>query len=477
MLSLIAPLFVFGIVVFVHELGHFIAAKLTGVYAPRFSIGFGPALWRRKHGETEYMLSALPLGGYVRMASRDDETMAMLEGGGEKSPDGAAPDTRPGSGSDFDPDALVPFGPKPVPENRWFESKPLYQRLFIMLAGVTMNALLALIVYIGLAAHYGKTIVETTVIGGVRAISSAPSLREMLSVGDTIVAVDGRPVKNWNDVQNRLISGSGRTVTITTHRGTVTLPEPGKKLSDRSDLLVAIYPFQPPVIDSVIPDLPAAKSGMLGNDSIVALNGTPILSWSQMQEIVSASPEKSVRFSVVRRGRPLEIDVIPRGARVPDPVTGKNREIGQVGVFPRPIGTREAIGILEAISLGTRITLERGGVILGVLKGLFTRQVSVSQLGGPIAIFRASAAAARSGFGDLMALLAFLSINVAVLNLLPIPILDGGQIVLNIVESAKGSAFSLRTREYIMRVGLVAIALLFALVMFNDIKGLWQLIT
>src|SRR3954454_1920720 len=127
MLSLLAPILVFGLVIFVHELGHFIAAKLTGVYAPRFSIGFGPALIRFRRGETEYVLAALPLGGYVRMASRLDEETAFLEGGSET----AEPKEKP---KDWDPEAMIPFGPKPVPENRWFESKPLIARLVIMIA-------------------------------------------------------------------------------------------------------------------------------------------------------------------------------------------------------------------------------------------------------------------------------------------------------------------------------------------------------
>ncbi len=476
MLSWIAPLLVFGIVVFVHELGHFLAAKLTGVYAPRFSIGFGPALWKKRRGETEYIIAALPLGGYVRMASRDDETMAMLEGGGEKTPNADAQGstaTAPAASAGFDPNAMVPFGPHPVPPNRWFESKPLYQRLFIMIAGVSMNALLALVVSIGLVAHYGRTILNTRTVGGVRAVAAAPSLKSELRVGDTITAVDGTPVKNWNEIQRAIATGEGKVLTLTTTRGSITLPEAGGTLPDRTELALAIDYFIPAVIDSVVPDWPAAKAGMLGKDSIVALNGIPVTSWSQMVETVNASPEKAVKFSLVRRGAPLEIEVIPRGIKAPDPVTGKEREVGRVGIAPRAMGDREAIGAGEAVKLGTRATLAMGGAVVGVLKGLVTGQVSLSQLGGPIAITRASVAAAKSGFERLMELLAFLSINVAVLNLLPIPILDGGQILLNIVESAKGSAFSLRTREYIMKVGLVAIALLFALVMFNDIKGLW----
>ena len=150
MLSWLAPIIVFGLVVFVHELGHFIAAKITGVYAPRFSIGFGPSLLKKRFGETEYILAALPLGGYVRMASREDEATAFLEGGNENSATRAA---NPKDG--YDPNAMIPFGPKPIPESRWFESKPLVARLFIMLAGVTMNALLAYGIYAGLLLHSG----------------------------------------------------------------------------------------------------------------------------------------------------------------------------------------------------------------------------------------------------------------------------------------------------------------------------------
>src|SRR5689334_12012635 len=148
MLIWLAPLLVFGLVVFVHELGHFLAAKAVGVYAPRFSIGFGPALWRHRWGETEYVLALLPLGGYVRMASREDQATAFLEGGSEESQQvpevggNAVPPVVAGSegGRDWDPNAMKPFGPKPIPEHRWFESKPLVARLFIMIAGVTMNA-------------------------------------------------------------------------------------------------------------------------------------------------------------------------------------------------------------------------------------------------------------------------------------------------------------------------------------------------
>src|SRR3569833_4316001 len=151
-MALLAPLLVFGLVIFVHELGHFLAAKATGVYAPRFSIGFGPSIFRFRRGETEYILAWLPLGGYVRMASRHDAEAAFIEGGNEEQT-ARNPDDR-----DYDPEAMIPIGPKPVPEHRWFESKPLWARLVILLSGVIMIVLLGIVISTVLAFHYGQSV-------------------------------------------------------------------------------------------------------------------------------------------------------------------------------------------------------------------------------------------------------------------------------------------------------------------------------
>src|SRR6266516_882295 len=196
-LSWVAPIIVFGLVVFVHELGHFIAAKLTGVYAPRFSIGFGPSLLKKRVGETEYVLAALPLGGYVRMASREDEATAFLEGGSENS--AVRGDPKDG----FDPNAMIPFGPKPIPESRWFESKPLPARLFIMLAGVTMNALLAYGIYGGLLLHSG---IPTPVRGAAVVNPDKPAALAGVQVGDSIATLNGRPLESWQTLSVAMLS-------------------------------------------------------------------------------------------------------------------------------------------------------------------------------------------------------------------------------------------------------------------------------
>ena len=396
MLTWLAPLIVFGLVVFVHELGHFLAAKAMGVYAPRFSIGFGPALWRKRWGETEYVLALLPLGGYVRMASREDQATAFLEGGSEERdvPEvgaNAVPATVRGTeGSrDWDPDAMKPFGPKPIPEHRWFESKRLVARLFILIAGVTMNAVLAVVLEIGTVAAYGRA-------------------------------------------------------------------------------------YLPAVVDSVVPGNPAARAGLLRGDSIVAIDGMPVTEWQELLGRVSASAGRTIDLEVVRNGERRTLRVSPEARDVESQITGRKERVGRMGAAPRGKLAREHLAFPDAVAAGWDKTWENASGIVQIVRGLFSGAVSTSQLGGPISIGVVSVQAAQGGLETLLMLIAFLSINVAVLNLLPVPILDGGQILLNILETAKGSAFSARTREYILRAGLLAIALLFALVMFNDIKGLIQ---
>ncbi len=377
MLSWLAPIIVFGLVVFVHELGHFIAAKLTGVYAPRFSIGFGPSLLKRRVGETEYVLAALPLGGYVRMASREDEATAFLEGGSENSA------VKPGNPKDgYDPNAMIPFGPKPIPESRWFESKPLPARLFIMLAGVTMNALLAYAIYVGLLLRSGM-------------------------------------------------------------------------------------PTPLPIAAAVNPGKPAALAGIQVGDSIASLNGRPLASWQTLLDSIGASAGRPMHLGIVRKGEPMEVTVTPAAEIVPDPRTGVKRPLGRIGMMASEGFT--PISVPRAFSEAWRLTVDNGTRIFAAL-GSLLRGVGFSDLGGPIAIAQVSVQAARGGMESVLLLVALISINVAVFNLLPIPILDGGQIVLTVAETIKGSAFSTRTRERILKGGLVIIGLLFVTVMFNDIS-------
>ncbi len=378
MLSWLAPLLVLGLVVFVHELGHFLAAKWAGVYAPRFSLGWGAPLWSLRRGETEYALSWLPIGGYVRMASKEDETAAVLEGGAETP---AAERSR-----HWDERSMIPHGPLPIPADRWFESKSLVQRLVILLAGVTMNVILAVAVSIGVVATYGQ-------------------------------------------------------------------------------------PLVPPVVDSVVAGKPAAAAGVLAGDRVVAIDGTAVTRWEEVVSVISSAAGRAVTLRVARGTDTVPVVVTPEKVHVTGP-DGARATVGRIGVAVRQGVEREPVDAATAVRLGWTATWGMAGNVVQVLGRLVTGDVSVNQLGGPLEIARSSVAAAQSGAETLWSLIAFLSINLAVLNLLPIPLLDGGQILLQVAETAYRRPLPLVVKEWYARIGLAAIGTLFLLVTFNDLKRL-----
>ncbi|GAB1341222.1 RIP metalloprotease RseP [Gemmatimonas sp.] len=386
----IAPLLVFGLVVFVHELGHFVAAKLCGVYAPVFSLGWGRRLFGWKRGETDYRVSLIPLGGYVRMASRDDDALSGIEGGDadrgslDVGGDGAE---RVPSGL-WDPQGMAPFGPKAVPADRWVESKSALARVFILSAGVIMNIVLTVTVLSGLHLNYG----------------------------------------------NRYV---------------------------------------PAVIDSVVVDAPAARAGLQAGDRIVAIGGSPIKAWVEVQDRVTPVTSGSLDVEVQRGTERLSFSVTPQVAEGQDPVTGAMKPVGRIGVLVRDSVVRESLSIGEALVLGSSRSWKMATDVVTVLGGLVSGEVSAKNLGGPIQIARTSVQAARNGAEMLWSLIAFLSLNIAVLNLVPIPVLDGGQILMVVAERIKGSAFSMRTREAFARVGVLAVLALILLVTFNDLRSVF----
>jgi regulator of sigma E protease len=382
----IAPLLVFGLVVFVHELGHFLAAKMTGVYAPVFSLGWGRRLFGWRRGETDYRVSMIPLGGFVRMATREDDSMAGIEGGADRGSFDASSE-RPADVPEelWDPQAMAPFGPKPVPEHRWVESKSVAARVFILSAGVIMNILLTIGVSSGIFYVYGS-------------------------------------------------------------------------------------PYRTTVIDSVITGAPAAAAGLTSGDRIVAVNGEAVRDWDQVVERIAPVTEGTVTLELERGTQHLSVTLKPEPTEIADPTTGAKRRIGRVGIAARDSLDRD-IGIGRAIALGTTATWTMATKVADVLKGLFSGEVSAKNLGGPIQIAKVSVQAARHGAETLWSLIAFLSLNIAILNLVPIPVLDGGQILLVLAEAAKGSAFSPRTREALARFGVLAVLALILLVTFNDIRS------
>ncbi len=381
-LPILSPLLVFGLVVFVHELGHFLAAKAVGIYAPVFSLGWGRRVWGRRRGETDYRLSLFPIGGYVRMASREDEAMAAFEGGGDRGDlagDAAAPKGEPGV--PWDPEALVPFGPKGVPSNRWFESKPLWAKLVVLLAGVTMNFLLAIVVISALRMTAGV---------------ASPS----------------------------------------------------------------------PVIGTIVAGMPAEQAGLAAGDSVVAIAGTPIAVWTDLTGLVSTQPGVPLQIDVIRGGTARSITVTPRTVVDTNPETGVARTLGRIGAG----GSRMQLGPIDALSEGVSGTWGIVVATVDVLGGLMTGRVSPKQLGGPLMIAQASVQTAQAGgLEAVLGLLALISVNIAVLNLLPVPVLDGGQVVLALLESARGKPLGDRAKGFVMYAGVGLVLLLLVTTTFNDL--------
>jgi regulator of sigma E protease len=227
--------------------------------------------------------------------------------------------------------------------------------------------------------------------------------------------------------------------------------------------------YMPPVIGDVAPGTPASRAGLQAGDTVVSIAGTPITSSSQLQEKVTPAAGIPLPFQVRRSGRTVALTITPDSTTTKNAETGASETIGRIGVTFADVTSRRPMGLANSVRTGAEQTWRVATSIVDVVHGLLTREVSVRTLGGPIAITRASVAAARSGLETLLTLIALLSVNVAVLNLLPIPILDGGQILINVAESVKGSPFTARTREYILRFGLVAILLIFVMTTFNDV--------
>jgi regulator of sigma E protease len=228
-------------------------------------------------------------------------------------------------------------------------------------------------------------------------------------------------------------------------------------------------PYLSTMADSTFAGRPAALAGLQHGDSVVAIDGRPV-DWEQLVNKVSASPGVPLKLEVLRGSQPMTISVTPAIDTATNPVTGKIERVGRIGILP--MERSRPVGIGEAVTSGWRATWRMAGTVIDALHGLATREVSASQLGGPIMIAQASVQAARTGMEQLLFLLALISTNLAVFNLLPIPVLDGGQIIIVLLEGIKGKSFSLKTREYILRAGIFAVLLLFAFVTYNDLRRL-----
>jgi len=447
-ITILSFLVVLGVLIFVHEAGHFMAAKWAGIYVHRFSLGLGsPIKWLTfQRGETEYSVSWLPLGGYVKMASQEEEaTSAALEG----------------PGSDV-----------PVPPDRVFEAKPVWKRMIVILAGVTMNFLFAYLVYSGLAIRNGRQVLEETRVGAVvdSLIPAGAEALRSVQPGDRIASIAGMPVTSWNDVMGQLQNAPGDVIPVALDDGrTLELRVHSDALRERLYVSQAIQPWRPAVVDSVGPNTAASRAGLQPGDSLLALDGHPITQWQDFQNLVQERPRQPITMLVARGGQQLELRTTTDTAVVPAG-GDSTRTIGFLGIGGRLDVRTEEYSLGQALGAGWRQTAESSTQIFRTVRGLFSGRVAGRELGGPILIGQLAGQATRLGLDALLGFMALISVNLAILNLLPIPVLDGGQFLFLLAEGVLRRPLSLKLRERLTAVGLVLILLLMVFAFSNDIR-------
>lgn len=454
LITLIAFAVTLGVLIFVHEFGHFAAAKWAGIWVHRFSIGIGspiPGL-TFKRGETEYSLSWLPLGGYVKMASEEEEaSSAKLEGG--------------------TPEAEVP-------PDRMFEAKPVWKRMIVILAGVTMNTLFAWVIFSGLALKNGKAVNPVTTVGAVdsAALPAGAEAFRTLRLGDRITAVNGRPVDSWNSVFDELQHTSGSAVALTLADGrTVTADVPADAVERRMALAMTLGPFTPAVAGRIVPGRVAEKAGMLKGDTVVSVDGQPIAQWADLLALIERSPGRELRVGLGRATGRTEVTVVPESTTVSD--SSGPRVVGKIGVEVNTGFRREPYTVVGALGAGVRETVNASTVVVRMLRGLVSGNVARSSLGGPIAIGQMAGQSARMGVEPFLTFMAIISMNLAVLNLLPIPVLDGGQFVFLVGEAVRRKPLPLKLRERLTLAGLAIVAALMVFALWNDLTRLVRQIT
>ena len=438
---------VIGILILVHELGHFLVARWTGVGVERFSIGFGPVLLRWRGRETEYALSAIPMGGYVKMMGEE----SPLEGGGSPAYDAA----------------------------RAFALKPLWARFLIVFAGPAMNLVLAAAIFAVVLGAMGRPVWSPT-IGRVN--EGSPAAIAGLRAGDTIVAVDRQPVVYWEDVESAIARSGGRplelrvrreggeeTLSVTARLRTVIDPifRESREVWDIGAGLQAL-----PLITSVGQRSPAEKAGLKSGDAVVQAADQPLRAPDDLLDIIRARPGVTFPMVVERDGKRLTLTVTPDSVKERT-ATGDEVTVGKIQAG---LGLRadrfEPYGVLAAAWHGAVRTWDMTALTVKGLWKLISRQLDLSNIGGPIQIATETTRQAHEGFLSVALFVAVISVNLGVLNLLPIPMLDGGHLLFFVIEAVLGRPLSLRKREVAQQVGFVLLMVIMVFALYNDLTRL-----
>ncbi len=428
MTTLLSFAFVLGVLVFVHELGHFLAAKRIGIRVLKFQLGFNPTIVSFRRGETEYGIGALPLGGYVKMAGENPD------------------DPRTGKSDEF------------LSKNKW-------ERFQVLIMGPVMNIVLAfvltaIVLYQG--AEVGAYEDQPVVVGVVAA--NSPAERAGIKTGDRIIAVADRSVDTWDQFLNTVASRANRELPLMLVRAgreitTKVTPEVQSAQTRFEIGDIGVMPDVHPHVASVSAGEPAEKAGFKPGDLVLAVNDEPITFSTQLRDAIAKHPNQPITLTILRDGARTTIHATPRKS-------GAQGLLG-IGIGDEVKSFRP--GAAEAVKMSLRKNVEYAGLIFQTVWGLITRETSPKQLMGPVAIAQLSGESAQLGWIALFSLMASISLNLGLINLLPIPVLDGGHIFIMGLEGLARRDFSIRVKEKMLLAGFVVLMMLMVTVIYNDL--------
>jgi len=429
MLTLISFLFVLSLLIFVHELGHYIVAKVSGIGVERFSMGLPPRLFGVKVGETDYCISAIPFGGYVKLTGQDD---------------------------------FVPEDDNAeITGEKDYRGKPAYVRTAVLFAGSFMNILTAVLIFSFLFWKSGAP-EDSLRIGYVS--PNSPAEKIGLKAGDEVTGLNGKKVKNFDKIVISLLSEDNQTINLINNgvKRSITVKN---KIQENTDF--GILPFLDARIDKVMPNSPANKAGLKTGDIITGIDSLQFSGgWYQMSTVIKASPGKEIIFVIKRGTENLRLPVKTEIFDEPQ-ADGTKKSVGRVGITPYvPIRKLSFISsIHEAINQTAFISVSTFDFFIKLVSG----QMSSKMMGGPVLIAQMAGESAKTGFISLLSFTAFISINLGVLNLLPFPVLDGGHIFIIAIESVIRRKISGKFKMAMQQAGSIVLLLLMVYITFNDV--------
>ncbi len=438
MTTVIAGILMLGVLVFVHELGHFWIAKWCGVKVLKFSLGFGPKLVAKQWGETEYLICAIPLGGYVQM---------LGEGGGEQ-----------GEAAELTEEE----------RKRSFADMPVSKRLAIVSAGPIMNLLLPFLILpisFMVGVQMPSYIEQEPCIGYVAPESNAATAGFV--AGDCVVTLNQEAVTTWNDTQKAFVGAAGDPLEFQVERNgellQLVIPEDNKSLEGMEAL--GLLPFQNAQVGGLAENMPAKIAGIREGDLILQIADQQINSWYDLRTVIQDVGANSVPVLLERDGQQLTVELVPE-QREPEGAF-------LIGIAPLHASELKRFGFADAFAEGAKRTWELIELTVVFVQKLFSGSVSAKNIGGPITVVQVAGQAAQTDLSAILSVLAFISIQLGILNLLPIPILDGGHILFSLVELIMRRPVSIRIREMAQQVGMAMLLMLMVLAFYNDIVRLW----